>query len=294
MSLIENWLPPTRENWKTILTVWQISYPILGSLQYLISWYGMGKTSVKSRINLPGRLAWFLMEIPGFSILLYVMRTLPGLSGVTDLPWQNKVLAGLFVIHYSYRAVIFPFIQPSMSPIHPLVAVLATSFQLVNGTCIGAYLAAYGPTTEAQWSAALAPFGTAQFVAGIAVFYFGLIGNYFHDEELREIRRVEQRRQERVAREKQQNGDARPTVDKHYRVPNTLLFRYMLYPHYLCEWIEWFGFWMASGWSVPARAFLINEIAAMLPRAIKGRKWYAEQFGEDKIRKKWAVLPGLY
>ncbi|CRK28849.1 hypothetical protein BN1723_014196 [Verticillium longisporum] len=294
MSLIEHWLPPTRENWKTILTVWQISYPILGSLQYLISWYGMGKTSVKSRINLPGRVAWFLMEIPGFSILLYVMRTLPGLSGITDLPWQNKVLAGLFVIHYSYRAVIFPFIQPSMSPIHPLVAMLATSFQLVNGTCIGAYLAAYGPTTEAQWSAALAPFGTAQFVAGIAIFYFGLVGNYIHDEELREIRRVEQRRQERVAREKQQNGDARPTVDKHYRVPNTLLFRYMLYPHYLCEWIEWFGFWMASGWSVPARAFLINEMAAMLPRAIKGRKWYAGQFGEDKIRKKWAVLPGLY
>lgn len=57
----------------------------------------MGKTSVKSRINLPGRVAWFLMEIPGFSILLYVMRTLPGLSGITDLPWQNKVLAGLFV-----------------------------------------------------------------------------------------------------------------------------------------------------------------------------------------------------
>lgn len=29
--------------------------------------------------------------------LLYVMKTLPGLNGIDGLPWQNRVLAGLFV-----------------------------------------------------------------------------------------------------------------------------------------------------------------------------------------------------
>lgn len=29
--------------------------------------------------------------------LLYHMRTMPALHGVEDLPWQNRVLAGLFV-----------------------------------------------------------------------------------------------------------------------------------------------------------------------------------------------------
>jgi 3-oxo-5-alpha-steroid 4-dehydrogenase 1 len=57
----------------------------------------MGKTSVVSRLNLPGRIAWFTMEAPGFLTLLYIMNTLPKQMEITDLPWQNKVLAGLFV-----------------------------------------------------------------------------------------------------------------------------------------------------------------------------------------------------
>jgi hypothetical protein len=57
----------------------------------------MGKTSVVSRLNIPGRIAWITMESPGFLTLLYIMNTLPAQVGITDLPWQNKVLAGLFV-----------------------------------------------------------------------------------------------------------------------------------------------------------------------------------------------------
>ena len=29
--------------------------------------------------------------------LLYIMKTLPAMHGIDDLPWQNRVLAGLFV-----------------------------------------------------------------------------------------------------------------------------------------------------------------------------------------------------
>jgi hypothetical protein len=29
MAIIEGWLPPTRENYNLILTVWQIAYPIV-------------------------------------------------------------------------------------------------------------------------------------------------------------------------------------------------------------------------------------------------------------------------
>jgi hypothetical protein len=90
-----------------------------GSVQWVIRWYGMGKTSVASRLNLPGRLAWLTMESPGFLTLLYIMRTLTPKD--PDLPWQNKVLAGLFVIHYAYRAVAFPFLQPSIAPMHVFV-----------------------------------------------------------------------------------------------------------------------------------------------------------------------------
>lgn len=262
------------------------------SLQWAISWYGMGKTSVDSIFNLPGRVAWFTMECPGFLTLLYTMTTLPAEQGITDLPWQNKVLAGLYVMHYLYRAVLFPFIQPSMSPIHILVWAAAIFFQLCNSLCIGSWLAAYGPTTKEDWAAQLGPFGTVQFVAGLSLFYLGLTTNYYHDEELREIRRREQQRQERIA--KQSAGGAKKSVRKHYQIPEAGLFRYMLYPHYFAEWIEWIGFYIACGFSCrPALAFVLNEVASMLPRAVSGKQWYVERFGEEKIRRKWAVIPGI-
>jgi hypothetical protein len=66
-------------------------------MQWIIGWYGMGKTSVTSRLNLPGRIGWLTMESPGFLTLLYIMWTLPRKLDIDDLPWQNRVLAGLFV-----------------------------------------------------------------------------------------------------------------------------------------------------------------------------------------------------
>lgn len=252
----------------------------------------MGKTSVPSRLNLPGRVAWLTMECPSLLILLYIMRTLPSMHGIDDLPWQNRVLAGLFVIHYVYRAVFFPFLQPSMAPLHLLVWLLALVFQICNATSIAGWLAAYGPVSQAGWESA-SPI--PQFAAGILIFYLGLAGNFFHDEELREIRRRERRRQQHV-RDKQQGGEGpAKSADNHYQIPQAGLFKYMLYPHYFCEWFEWFGFWVAAGWAcAPARNFLVNEVFTMLPRAVRGKRWYIEKFGEDKVGKKWAVVPGLW
>lgn len=260
-----------------------------GSLQWVIKWYGMGKTSVASPFNIPGRIGWMTMEAPGFLTLLYIMNTFPQEHGITDLPWQNRVLGGLFVIHYLNRAIFFPLIQPSMAPIHVLVWFFALCFQVCNATCLASWLSVYGTVTEAGWKTQ-SPM--LQFALGLAVFYLGLAGNYFHDEELREIRRREQRRQEKLRKDAIQEN---VSVEKHYEIPQAGLFRYMLYPHYFCEWVEWFGFWMAAGWGcAPARAFFINEVFTMFPRAVNGKAWYVQKFGEDKVGKKWAIVPGVW
>lgn len=178
-----------------------------------------------------------------------------------------------------------------MSPIHVGVWSLAIGFQVCNALCISSWLSAYGPTTTEAWSSVCS---VTQFIFGIGIFYLGLSSNFFHDEELREIRRREQKRQERIRKKAGGDGQA-ASVEKHYQIPQAGLFRYMLYPHYLSEWVEWFGFWVAAGWGcAPARAFLVNEIFSMLPRAVNGKKWYMERFGEDKIRKKWAIIPGVW
>ncbi|KAH6613514.1 3-oxo-5-alpha-steroid 4-dehydrogenase-domain-containing protein [Chaetomium tenue] len=294
-GLIPNWYPPNRTNYNLILTLWQF-FPLAASLQWLIPWYGMGKTSVTSRLNLPGRLGWLTMEVPGFLTLLYHLRTLPSQIDADrvveggGLPWQNKLLGGLFVLHYLYRAVVFPFLQPSMSPLHVLIWGFGVFFQVTNGLAIGGWLAGYGPATQAEWAAAT---GSWQFVGGVGVFFAGLAANYWHDDALREIRRRAARRA--ASGKTGDDGKKSGAVDKVYEIPQAGLFKVMLYPHYFVEWVEWFGFWMAAGWGcVPARCFLFNEIAAMLPRAVSGRKWYVEKFGEEKIRGRWAVIPGVW
>ena len=66
-------------------------------MQWLTTWYPMGKTSIESRFNIPGKWAWFTMEAPGFITLLYIMYSLPKELGVTSLPTPNWVMAGMFV-----------------------------------------------------------------------------------------------------------------------------------------------------------------------------------------------------
>lgn len=192
-------------------------------------------------------------------------------------------------IHYVYRALVSPLVlNPSMSPIHILVWVLALSFQLINATCIGGWLGGYGPTTQAEWTG-----GAMRLELGMMIFAIGLLGNMYHDDELREIRRAAARNQERKQKAQGEKGDGKG-VDKIYMVPENGLFKVVLYPHYLCEWIEWGGFWMIGGLACgPARTFLINEVAAMLPRALQGKQWYVERFGKERIGNRKAVIPGM-
>jgi 3-oxo-5-alpha-steroid 4-dehydrogenase 1 len=179
-----------------------------------------------------------------------------------------------------------------MSPIHPFVWAAALIFQLFNATCIGGWLASYGPTSVHGWSGSL-----YRAEIGAVIFFFGLLGNIFHDDDLREIRRTAMRRQRAEAEKKaKEEGKAveEVRVDKVYMIPKNGLFRYVLFAHYLCEWIEWVGYWMVGGWScVPARCFLVNEIFSMLPRALQGWHWYVQKFGRDKVGNRKAIIPGI-
>ena len=275
----------------------------------------MGKSSVVSRFNIPGKIGWAMMESPGFLTLLYIMFTLPKENDVKSLPMVNWLMAGLFVshlrkyrasvskstvigingliykqtVHYIYRALLSPLLlNPSMSPIHLFVALSALSFQLFNATCLGGWLASYGPLTTADWA------GHKLWIeTGLIVFALGFLGNIYHDDELREIRRTAARDMKRREAEKGERRNDKG-VDKVYMLPENGLFRVVLHPHYFCEWIEWCGFWMIGGLGcVPARCFVINEISTMLPRALHGKRWYIERFGKEKVGNRKAVIPGI-
>jgi 3-oxo-5-alpha-steroid 4-dehydrogenase 1 len=197
----------------------------------------------------------------------------------------------LQTIHYLYRAILAPlFLNPSMSPIHLSVWLSAFSFQVINGTCIGGWVAGYG-TPSSGWFG-FAPRFTLEL--GMMIWFFGFIGNIYHDDELREIRRAAARNQKRrQAAEDSKDGKSK-TVDKVYMVPQNGLFRAILYPHYLCEWVEWLGFWIIGGQHcIPAKNFVLAEVSTMTPRALSGKRWYITRFGKDKIGNRKAVIPGI-
>ena len=174
-----------------------------------------------------------------------------------------------------------------MSPMGPLVWASGLAFQLLNGIGIGGWLGGFGPTTQEEWTGA-AP----RIEVGMMVWALGLMLNMWHDDELREIRRAAARDQKK--RKNAKDGDEKDSkrVDKVYMIPQNGLFRVVLYPHYLVEWIEWCGFWIVGGLACfPARTFVMNEIATMLPRAWQGKRWYLERFGKERVEGRQAVIP---
>ena len=229
------------------------------------------------------------MESPTIVLMVFCMYAIPRNEGIDNLPWGNWTMAGLYVIHYFYRAWLAPLVMnPSMSPIHPIVFFSAFAFNTVNALSIAGWCAGYGPRTVYDWSGRL-----YVIEVGLVLWGWSLLGNIFHDDDLREIRRSAIRRQMEAA-EKDKKAGKPQGVDKLYMMPKNGLFHYILYPHYLCEWFEWAAFWLIGGWDcVPARNFLVNEITTMLPRALAGYQWYVEKFGKEKVGKRKAVIPGL-
>ena len=162
-----------------------------------------------------------------------------------------------------------------MSPAHVGVALFALSFQIVSGIAIGGFLGSYGPTTSVDWA------GREWAVyTGSAIWALGLAANIWHDDILRSIRR--------------RYSATGKSVEKIYEIPEGGLLEHVFFPHYLTEWVEWAGWWIIGGWGCdPARIFLINEIATMVPRALQGKRWYVTRFGEEKCRNRKAVVPGI-
>jgi hypothetical protein len=118
MAILQNWLPPSRENWELICSIWAyfplvrlpnkfLSYAAhmhlliemlqVTTAQWVLDWYPQGKTSIESKWNIDGRWGWATMESAGFVVLLYIMYALPRELGIGELPWGSWTMAGCFV-----------------------------------------------------------------------------------------------------------------------------------------------------------------------------------------------------
>ncbi|EWC45879.1 hypothetical protein DRE_04886 [Drechslerella stenobrocha 248] len=275
-------------------------FPVVCVLQALIT-TPMGKTSIKSRLNLPGKVSWILMELVSpvsFFLTLFLNVTHP-LAALHALPMLHKVLVGLYVVHYTNRALISPLRAPAYAPAHIIVLFAGTLFNYLNGYGLAGWLLLQHGQVEAVDAR-----GVVRFTVGVLLWAVGFAGNIWHEDVLYEIRRRVKRRETDAAARKKSDEEVKSDAEGEgrlavraanghiYEVPQGGLYEYCWHPHYFMEWVEWAGFLIAAGWCPPAVNFLVNEVALMTPRAFQGVEFYRARFGRRTPRRK-AVVPFL-
>ncbi|KAF9013104.1 3-oxo-5-alpha-steroid 4-dehydrogenase-domain-containing protein [Cyathus striatus] len=261
---------------------------------------------------LDGLKSWIVMELVApVTFLLTFIGTPLALRTPQIPPLGSKeyFFVALYLIHYTNRAILSPLRTPRAQII----------FNILNGFLLGAYFS----SPYAHMRFASMSFTDPKFLVGITIFFLGMAGNITHDEILLNIRRKAKSK----GKGKESTDSSKPK-EEHYAIPQGLLYKYVSFPNYFCEWVEWFGFALASapfpltltaaslsslfnvaGWQQaflgvitdpaylfapnlsPPYIFLLNEIVLMLPRAYKGHLWYKEKFGDRYPEERKAVIP---
>ncbi|KAG7449574.1 uncharacterized protein BT62DRAFT_1001864 [Guyanagaster necrorhizus] len=257
-------------------------------------------------VRLDGVRSWIVMEIVSPICFAYSYYKSP-LGLKAGFTVQQHVLAGLFLIHYLNRAILSPLRTPSRSKSDIVVPLLGITFNLLNGSLMGVYLSSH--TARIFLSNA---FSKPIFYVGIFLWVIGFAGNIVHDEILLNIRRK--------AKNKGKASSHSSKPGEYYAIPYGLLYEYVSFPNYFCEWVEWFGFALAASpfptvtlasfslqslstnfssasqfapTLTPPWIFLIVEFVLMFPRAYKGHLWYRQKFAESFPQERKIVVPFL-
>lgn len=256
------------------------------------------------------------------------------LSALFNLSPARQLLAALYLVHYAHRSVIGTLRNPGRAPMHIVIPVLSALFNIANGGTIGMWLAG-GGETAAQGGRGLLEGKSVIFLVGVGMWALGFVGNIYHDEVLYSIKREKQaeRARKQVPSGKESAGP--PSPSERYAIPRGGLYRVLSHPSYACEWFEWLGFLLSTtclipapfpplsasspylvsllsraqmaalprslqplsqGYLQPPALFLLQEVAAMLPRARSGHAWYRRTFGKEweETGPIWIVIPGVY
>lgn len=198
---------------------------------------------------------WFLMELPAL-----VLMPLIALIGSSEKNEVSYLLIGLWVLHYAYRTLVFPFKLRTKNKKMPLLIVgSAVLFNGVNGFLNGYIIGYLDP--------ALFELESLHVGIGLLVFFTGMVINRRADRKLISLR------------EKQEG----------YQIPRGGLFEYISCPNHFGEIVEWFGFALIAC-SLPAITFAIWTFCNLSPRSLNHHQWYREKF-EDYPTKRKAVVP---
>jgi len=222
----------------------------------------VGTASKAYGFLVPGKLAWILQECPCVFTTLYCIYTgYPEcLSG-----WANRILLGLFLLHYTQRSFVFPLLIRGGKDTPVVIFLLAFMFCLINGLLQSRYLtrhAIYG----ADWLT------DPRFLIGVALFFAGMYINIQSDSILRNLRKP---------------------GETGYKIPKGGMFEYVSGANFFGEIVEWTGFAVAS-WSLPGLAFALFTFCGIGPRGVQHHQYYLSKFKDEYPRQRKGVIPFLW
>jgi 3-oxo-5-alpha-steroid 4-dehydrogenase 1 len=203
---------------------------------------------------------WVIMEAP--ASLAFLGFYLTGEHRADAAP---LALLLLWQLHYVNRAFIYPFRRRGGDKPMPLaIAGMAIAFNAAN-TYLNARYISHFAVYPAGW------LGSARFLGGLALFFFGLAVNQQSDEILRNLR---------------------APGDQGYKIPHGGLYRFVSMPNYFGELVEWSGFALAA-WSPAALVFVVWTAANLAPRAWANHRWYRRTFPDYPTGRR-ALVPFLF
>ncbi|XP_022093130.1 3-oxo-5-alpha-steroid 4-dehydrogenase 1-like [Acanthaster planci] len=226
-------------------------------LQFVGAPYGR---YVDSRFGcfIPGKVAWFVQEIPSFLLPTILLIASGGEQG-----FVNNVLISLMIFHYFQRTFVFTFLIRGGKPTTLLAFLLAFFFCVTNGYLQGQYLTHYAVYPQ-SWSR------DPRFIIGVFLFFSGMAINIHSDSILRNLRKP---------------------GETGYKIPHGGMFEYVSGANFFGEAVEWSGFAIAC-WSLPGLAFAIFTACNIGPRAYR-HHWYYKQKFEDYPKSRKAFIPFL-
>ena len=233
------------------------------SLYFVTAGYGQFRTR-QWGWSINNKLAWMLMEVPVFLVMLGIWWSSP-------LKWNlpQLVLFGLFELHYFQRSLVFPWLLKGQSRMPVVIMLMGVLFNLINGFLQGGGLYLF-PNPDFQEGASYLLRWNA--IVGILLFIVGMAINLHSDHVIRHLR---------------QPGDTR-----HY-LPQKGMYRYVTSANYMGEIMEWIGFALAAA-TPAAWVFPIWTAANLVPRAHAIYNRYKEEFGKEALADKKRIIPFIY
>ncbi|KAJ7338360.1 hypothetical protein JRQ81_011400 [Phrynocephalus forsythii] len=244
-----------------------MSYGMLGSMLVAvvpIYFFGIPYGRYTSRsfgFLIPARVAWMVQEAPAFLVPFLLLLCS---DGARLGAWSNRVLLGLFLVHYAYRSFIFPFLIRGGKPTPLIPFFLALLFCLCNGYMQGRSLSNYAEYPS-NWVIDL------RFLLGITGWITGLAINIQSDHILRNLRKP---------------------GETGYKIPRGGMFEYVTGANYFGEVLEWFGYALACS-TLESVAFAVSTLIVLANRAYKHHRWYHEKF-EDYPRQRKILIPCIF